>query len=248
MHALSGNLTQKAYLHIHDQLTSGSLTPGSRLSNRAVAKQIGISFTPVREALNRLVSEGLLEYRQGLGVFVPVSTRQEIQEIYELREILECAVVAKVCGHLPDEVLAEMAAHLETMGRLADQMPELTPPVQDAGLAEQWRLADSAFHLTLLRTAGNRRVLDTVKELRTMSRISLGGLDSSSPIVTHRFGAEPSDNVSRTVTEHRRIFDALRRGDAEEARAVMAEHIQNGLRLALAAHDRIYMEGSRGPM
>ena len=87
------NLSQKAYWHIHDKLSAGTLKPGFRLSNRAVAKEVGISFTPVREALNRLVSEGLLEYRAGLGVFVPECSRREIEELYEVREMLECAAV-----------------------------------------------------------------------------------------------------------------------------------------------------------
>ena len=109
------NLTQKAYWHIHDKLCHGVLQPGSRLSNRKVAKEIGISFTPVREALSRLVSEGLLEYRQGVGVFVPVVSIQEIRENYELCEIIESEVATRAVTNLPASMFVEMRKSYDHM-------------------------------------------------------------------------------------------------------------------------------------
>ena len=64
------SLTQRVYIDIREKLIRGKLAAGTRLTNRAVAKQMGISSTPVREALNQLVSEGILDYQQGVGVLV----------------------------------------------------------------------------------------------------------------------------------------------------------------------------------
>ena len=242
--ALSENLSQKAYAHIHGKLTSGALLPGSRLSNRKVAKEIGISFTPVREALNRLVSEGYLKYSAGVGVFVPEVTRQEIEELYELREMLECSIMAKVCGKLSEDVLAEMARQNDKMTELAGQMQEVKEPSEHKVLSEKFTLADSAFHMTLIRSANNRLLLEMLSELRMKSQIRRSGMRSELSIVRHRFENEAAEHVQKTKCEHRMILDILRRDDAEEARRIMSEHIRRGLGLALSAHDRRYMDNS----
>ena len=76
------NLTNVAYAHIHNKLGAGSLSPGTRLSNRKVAKEIGVGVSPVRGALTRLIQEGLLDHRPGIGTFVPTPDRREITEVY----------------------------------------------------------------------------------------------------------------------------------------------------------------------
>lgn len=237
----SDTLTQKAYQHIHNQLSGGLLRPGARLSNRGVAKEVGISFTPVREALSRLVSEGLLEYRQGLGVFVPMPNAQEICECYELREILESEAAARVCGNLPPGMLAEMTASFETMQNIGAEIQGGT--MSDENTAA-WQNADSNFHMVLLRATGNRRLLDTVEGLRTSLRVTMGGLQGVAGIVGHRFTNESHQHIRRTLDEHGRILDALKQGDAAVAKAVMTEHIRSGLKLALESHNRHHMSNA----
>ena len=238
---MSDNLTQKAYRHIHGKLAGGQLLPGSRLSNRGVAREVGVSFTPVREALNRLVSEGLLEYRQGLGVFVPTLNVQEIREIYELREILESEAASRVCENPTTNMIAEMSDSCDLMTKIYEQ---IEPDAQGNVLGDRsdaWQVADSAFHMSLLRAAGNRRLLDTVEGLRTSLTAMLGGLGQMTGIVGHRFISEPREQVKRTLDEHRRILEALKKGDGAAARDVMIEHIRTGLDLALTAHNRNHM-------
>lgn len=239
---MTDNLTQKAYRHIHGQLSGGQLMPGSRLSNRGVAKEVGISFTPVREALNRLVSEGLLEYRQGLGVFVPILNIQEIREIYELREILESEAAARVCENTSPSMIAEMTNCYDKMVEIYEQIN--IEGVIDDQAADALQVADSNFHMSLLRAAGNRRLLDTAEGLRTSLKAMLGGLGQMSRIVGHRFDIEPREQVKRTMDEHRRILEVIVNGDADGARAVMTEHIRSGLSLALAAHNLNHMNGT----
>jgi DNA-binding GntR family transcriptional regulator len=242
---MSENLSQKAYWHIHDKLTTGTLRPGFRLSNRAVAKEIGVSFTPVREAFNRLVSEGLLEYREGLGVFVPTSSRREIEELYDVREMIECAVVARICGEVPKATLGEMR-------QLHNEMGEIIETVKFTGEvpknSERHRLLDSAFHLALIRGAGNRQLLDMVADLRRKCAIKAGGRFSAAELVGHVFLAEPVESVQqahdRTQKDHERLLVLLEGNDPKEASLLMGKHIRAGRRLALASVDQIYMDAS----
>lgn len=248
---MNDTLTQKAYQHIHAQLSCGQLRPGSRLSNRGVAKEVGISFTPVREALSRLVSEGLLEYRQGLGVFVPTLTAQEIRESYELREILEAEATLRVGTPPPAAMLAEMTESYETMADIFSKIEDRGNETTINEYASDWVAADSDFHASLLRATGNRRLLDIVEGLRTSHKVMMNSLHQVPGIVGHRFASESRDHIQRTLDEHRRILEALKQGDAATAKATMIEHIRSGMELALASHKRNHMGATasilRGP-
>jgi len=236
------NLSQKAYWHIHDKLTNGALEPGVRLSNRVVAREVGISFTPVREALNRLVSEGLLEYREGLGVFVPQASRREVEEIYEIREMLECAAVIRVCGKLPEDIMHQLHQLEEQMHGIADTI-ERSGRIGELG--EPFRQLDTELHLTLIRGTGNRQLLETMTDLRTKCVIKAGGPAGMNGLVGHVFRTEPMGSVRRTCREHDSLLRLLADpGGAEEAARLMEEHIRTGRHLALAAFNRIYMKAS----
>jgi DNA-binding GntR family transcriptional regulator len=205
-----------------------------------MAKALEISFTPVREALNRLVSEGLLEYRSGLGVFVPRISRREIEDVYEVREMLECAAVAKVGADLPESVLVEMAALLNEMIQIGETIQQEHGKERQQELTDRHAQVDSSFHMALLRATGNRLVVDTAR-----------GLRRTATVIAHSFDVDPWAELARTRDEHRRLLEALRDGDVAAAQAVIAEHLRNGCELALAAYDRHYMEqtteATRGP-
>ena len=223
------SLSERAYTFIRKSLIAGKYPPGSRLNNRALATEIGVSAIPVREALNRLASERLVEYWPGQGTFVPERSRHEIQEMYELREILECHAVVKVCGRLSNTDLAKMTEYVDQMSAIIDQPQR--PDISSYSMEEQDRLslADAGFHVVLLEAAGNRRVQAAVEDVQILTQTVAGQFRRK----MLEFGNPPAAR-----DDHRRILDALRRGDGEEARRVMAEHIRSGCRQALAAYDR----------
>lgn len=224
---MTQSLKQRAYGLILRKLSSGELAPGERVSNRALAKELGIGFVPVREALIRLVSEGLIEHRPGQGTFVPQPSSETIFELYDLREALECHAVGKLAAR-PGEV--DLSEAYEQNRRLLYVIDQLACEGRETCTAEhrdRWAQADAAFHGALLRAAGNRRALETVLDLRVLSRVFSQG-------VQH----EPIATLRRTLAEHQRILDALRRGDAEAARKEMALHIRQGCRMVLAAYER----------
>jgi DNA-binding GntR family transcriptional regulator len=230
----NSTLTQKAYHHIHDQLASGQLAPGTRLSNRGVAKEIGISFTPVREALNRLVSEGLLEYHQGLGVFVPEINPQEIHDIYELREILESEAAVRICEMPVSEAVIGMAQNYDQMSDITKQMQDTTDKETFDRLATEFQVADSAFHMSLIYAAGNRRLFDVVQGLQVSLKAMMGSLQNTPVLMAHRFEAGSQDQIQRTLDEHGRIIEAIKQKDTEGVRTAIVEHIRRGCSMALA--------------
>src|SRR4051812_50159165 len=99
---------KKAYEHLRRKLALGTLTPGSRVSAIAVAKEIGVSATPVTQAMRRLEFEGLIELVPHLGTFVKKPDPREIEELYDLRIALETHAIAKAIPRLTEQDLAEL--------------------------------------------------------------------------------------------------------------------------------------------
>ncbi len=228
-------LKQRAYDHIRRQLVAGRLSPGARLCNRGLAQEIGVSLIPVREAISQLVSEGLAEHRPRLGAFVVRVGREELEELYDLREALECHAVAKAVNRLTQAELAEMDDY---NAELADIHRELLHGDGCHWSVEQidrWMMADAALHMTLLRAAGNRRALKTVSDLRLMTHI-----------FGRRWSVRPVDDLAEICREHEQIVAALRQRDAAAAVAVMREHLRRGCRLALAQFGRRRMDEAAG--
>jgi len=236
---MSDNLAQLAYNHVYEKLTRDKLAAGSRLSNRAVAKELGISLTPVRGAFNRLISEGFLEYQPGVGVFIPTSHRREIEEFYEFREILECASVAKTNGHMRDRVLQQIEDCNEELAGILDWLEKIIEPLENQTQEnqtqmEQFHLTDKKFHMALLRASGNRQIMETVE-----------GLWVRTQIVCHRFLEKAYDNLRLAINEHRQILEALRRSKVNIAKDVLSQHIRWECQLALAREAQGYMERTR---
>ena len=112
----------RAYAHVRELVLSGNLAPGTRLVTRTLAAKMGTSLNPVREALGRLASEGIVEHVPGAGAFVRQLGRHEIEEIYGMREALE-------------PYAAEQAARLATV----EELDELEAILQGEKLAPFWR-------------------------------------------------------------------------------------------------------------
>ena len=98
-------------------LTRGDLAPGTRLVNRSLAKELGISFTPLREAINQLASEGLVEYVPGGGAFVRRLDRHQLAQLYDLREALEPFAAAEAAKHITEHELEELRGDLRGLAR-----------------------------------------------------------------------------------------------------------------------------------
>lgn len=229
-------LKQRAYEHIQHKLLAGELRPGDRLSNRKLADEIGISLIPVREATAQLVSEGLAEHRPGVGCFVASLSREELAELYDLREALECHAAAGAAQCITDQDLAVMRQCHQRLLAIVDELERGKRSRWTAERIRRWQDADVELHLAVFRAAGNRRALETVQGLNVLARL-----------FAQRWTDYPTGDSRRGCADHAALIDALEAGDSERAREVTRRHIQQGGRDALAAYDqrRLADVGSR---
>lgn len=198
------NLPLRAYEIIKGWIVNHDLAPGMKLQEDALAGRLGVSRTPIREALSRLAQEGLVTMVPRRGTFVVDLTREDITELYEVREATE-----------------GMAAHLAAGRRSSEQLRQMQAafaPFQHGVGPEDltaYSQADLLFHDLLIRAAGNRSLQQVAGSLN--DRIQM--LRLRSVVLPGR--------VSRSLAEHRRILEALAAADAAAAEAAAREHIRN---------------------
>jgi DNA-binding GntR family transcriptional regulator len=193
------NLTQHAYRLIRDGILQGKLNNRQRLTEDYFAQEFHISKSPIREALNRLEAEGLIKIVPRRGAFVRDFSISDVEEIYEMREILEAAVIRGL------KIDAKMAGQLR-------QVREKAKECIETGDKLGYISADASFH-TILASAHTNSRLRTVLE----------GMHNQLLILRHRT-FELSGRTS--VVQHGRILSTLVRGDNEAAAKLMIEHIR----------------------
>jgi DNA-binding GntR family transcriptional regulator len=190
------------YAALKAEVTSLRLPPGTQLQEVALGKRFGVSRTPVRECLQRLLGDGLVE-RFGRFYRVVRLTREEVRDLCELREALECMSVMLAVAREPDCVSALEAIVEAQQASLA------------RGDFDALNSLDGEFHLRIGRAAGNAALL---RQLETMNDRAclVRGMEQRRPHWT-----------CRVIAEHRRILDAMKRGDAAIAAAEMRYHIRS---------------------
>ncbi|MBS0210069.1 MAG: GntR family transcriptional regulator [Planctomycetes bacterium] len=219
-------LRERAYQALLNKLAAGELPPHSIVSEQSLAAELGMSRTPVREAIRRLVHEGLMEQLPRYGTRVREVSRRDLVELYELREALEPYAAAKVAGNLAPEELARLEGLVNEVRRVADELKHSGGNALSGPLLNRFLSADLGFHLLLLQAADNARLLDIVSQTRLLARIFAARRQAHDTIVldeTHRY--------------HRVVLDAIKRGHGEQAAAAMRDHIGASKRRALDHFD-----------
>jgi DNA-binding GntR family transcriptional regulator len=209
--ALDGRtLWQRVYDHLRDEILSGSLTPGAELSEVALAESLGVSRGPIREAIGRLASEGLVTVRPRRGAVVSSLSTKEFLELYQVREALELLAVKLAVPRLCPEDITVLQSLIDEMSTRAERNQ----------VAEFFE-ANTAFHARLVDASGNAKLADMYRQL----------LDQLGRY--RRRSLQLRGNLQRSVAEHAAILRAAQRGDAERAAHLMSEHIrvpQRGLK------------------
>ena len=210
------NLTlwQRVYDHLRAEILEGRLEPGTELIEVALAEQLGVSRGPLREAIGRLAAEGLVTVSPRRGAVVRSLSKEEFLELYQVREALERKAVQLAVPRLADEQFEELAALNEAMEAHARKNE-----------VEAFFEANLAFHARLLEASGNGKLQELYRQL-------LGQLGR------YRFRSLTlRGNLQRSVSEHKAILRAAKRGDAERAARLMAEHIRVPQRRAMALEE-----------
>ena len=226
------SLKQQAYYHIRQSITTGFFSAGDRLSPTALAKELKISHIPVREAISRLESEGIVERRSGRGAFVRQLKRHELIDLIEFRKVLECHVAAQAARRITDAELDELAVCLEGLRELCE--PLRTLPIENLDrLTTEWTRLDLIFHMHLLSAAGNQCIIKALAEANTLTRMFAHRTDV--PSDWHN-----PDYVLGNFKVHQDIFKAVRRRDAKQARRSMATHMDRARRHIIERFDWLH--------
>ncbi len=225
----ANSLSEKAYHHIRQQVFTGELAPGDRLVNRALAKQLGTSFIPVREAISRLASEGLVEQVAGAGAFVRSFDRQEISEIYDVRELFEPFAAAEAARFLTDHELAELESLLEEWEALGEVILDRKRGATDRDL-DRWLDLNERFHEVMIAASRNRFLSKIINDVHVLSQC----------FAAHRGSPRllSEELVRSTLDSHRQLFELLKQRDSEAAEAVVREQLQFGRESVLGFFDQ----------
>ncbi|TWU16274.1 GntR family transcriptional regulator [Allorhodopirellula heiligendammensis] len=216
----------RAYQHLRNKLISGAFEPGTRLLYGPIGKEIGVSATPVREAAGQLANEGLVELVPQLGAIVRRIDRDELREIYEVREIIEPSAAALAAQRATPEQLASIESELNRMLELAAEQRESDSQYADKVLTGQFDKADYTFHIRVFESTGNRSLIRTASQSHVLTRVF--------GVCRYLYDA---DSMAITCTDHQQIFDAISSKDASGAKQAAVDHIRKGQRISLERLD-----------
>ncbi|MEO6828042.1 MAG: GntR family transcriptional regulator [Microbacteriaceae bacterium] len=200
-----GRAVELAYRSIRSQILSGEQAGGQWLRESELAASIGVSRTPVREALRQLAAEGLVRHERNRGVQVQSWTFADLEDAYTLRSRIEpwgCGLAA-----------ASGQADIAELKRLADAMDAVVAaPHQDFDVLTE---LNSRFHGTILQASGNERLRAVLASLVQL------------PFVWRTFAHYSPAELQRSLTHHHELVDALESGNSAWAESVMRAHIQS---------------------
>jgi len=204
----SGTPTRiQVYATLRAAIVRGDLEPGRRLSENELAAEMGVSRTPIREALGRLRDDRLIEIVPQFGTFVSRISPQAVRDAQFIREALECAAVRRAAELAGEEDIARLEENLQGQER-----------ARDAGDLDSFYLLDDAFHRGLCDLSGHLAVgavSDRAKShLNRVRRLSLG----------------VPDYLPDMIREHQAVVAAVAEHDAELAERTLREHLRMVLR------------------
>jgi len=200
---------------IRTRIITGVIPAGELNTVGELARELGVSATPIREALMDLANEGIVEVMRNRGFRVPVLSEHDLDELFELRLLLEVPALSRLAGGLDDAALEryrQVAERIAAHARAGDLISFLDE--------------DRDFHLRLIGELGNRRLVETVRRLREQTRMV--GLPDLAEQRSLRSSAD----------EHVEIVRALAAGDGERAATIMHRHLEH-TRGIWAGHDEV---------
>jgi DNA-binding GntR family transcriptional regulator len=195
-----------AYEAIRQSILSGQWLVGELYNEKAIAADLGISRTPVREALLELASQDLIIFMPRRGLMLNRFTRSDVDEIFELRKAIELASVEKIANTSPMPDLLSIEESLLNQRKAVKQKDYIA-----------FMDADRIFHTNFSTLTGNRRIISILENIRDM--IHLMGVNALSL----------KGRAVKVIEEHQVIFKTVKEGNAEEACRVMAYHLDQSM-------------------
>ncbi|HVN22591.1 MAG TPA: GntR family transcriptional regulator [Syntrophorhabdales bacterium] len=199
----STTIRKKVHAYLREQILSGEIGPQERLIEAKIAKDIGTSRTPVREALHTLEMEGLLESIPRVGYKVNTVSDQEVEEICEIRTVIETLAVRWAMEKAHARLVKELKKNIATAEQRVMQ-----------GEVKAYVDLDAQFHEIIAGLSGSRRLLELAQTLRRhMVRYRIQSIYAP-------------DNVIRGINGHKEILAAIVTGDVETAAKAIRNHLE----------------------
>ena len=199
----STTIRKKVHAYLREQILSGEIGPQERLIEAKIAKDVGTSRTPVREALHTLEMEGLLESIPRVGYKVNTVSDQEVEEICEIRTVIETLAVRWAMEKAHARLVKELKKNIATAEQWVMQ-----------GEVKAYVDLDAQFHEIIAGLSGSRRLLELAQTLRRhMVRYRIQSIYAP-------------DNVIRGINGHKEILAAIVTGDVETAAKAIRNHLE----------------------
>ncbi|WP_455926221.1 GntR family transcriptional regulator [Pseudomonas putida] len=198
------SLTEQAYAALRNQIITCQMPPGLEVSELELSERLEMSKTPVREALMRLCLEGLVESYPRRGYRIAPVTIKAINDLFHIRAVLEGDAAALAALNLKPGDFAAL-----------DTLADASYRLEENKSREDFVNANREFHLAISRASGNPR----------LHALVVSHLEESERFF--HLGAQARDINSETNREHNDLLDVLRKGDPDQAREVMSQHIES---------------------
>lgn len=211
--------TDVAYNYIRKKILNGEFPPGYALMTEVLAKEIGVSRTPIRDACRKLETDGLVDIRAHLGASVKNMDLTELKDMCDLRLALETHAAGLAAANRTETDLVEIRMALEAMRRLTEKVI-LSPA--DKNAFGELILEDVRFHLAIMSAAKNELMKKEILRLHLINRVVSGPMLRES----NTSNMEDFNNRRRAVLAmHEEIFTAIAKGDVLAAKTAMSFHI-----------------------
>lgn len=204
---------------IRDAILRGHLRPGERLKEDVIARELAVSRTPVREAIAMLQAEGVLEAPQHRGAQVRSYSPSELEEIYDLRSILEGYAACRAATRITRAELTRLRRSCEAMEKLRPD--DLEHLVRENGV----------FHDTILDAADAGRLNSMVGQIRAV------------PLIYQSYAWYTPEQLKLSLEYHWRVLDALENHDADRAERDMRHHLTNAREALIAVYAQASADG-----
>lgn len=208
---VKANLTARAYSQLREEIVQGLLLEGEAHYEIHIAERLGVSRTPVREAMQLLAREGYLEELPSRGYAVPRRSLDDLREFFELREVLEASATRYAA-------LRATQSELDSLEQLCERYEQEKDEVR-------WVEIGHEFHRQLISAARNSRLktmLDSLNAQIVMSRRTVARANEERRLTA--------------VRDHRAIFEAVKARDEQRAHALAADHVRRSYETTLQAH------------
>jgi DNA-binding GntR family transcriptional regulator len=213
---MRASLTDRVYAQIEQRLLAGDLAVNSVVSEQSLAAELGVSRTPVREAIKRFKSAGVVDQLHRYGTIIREPSLRDVIEAYDLREALETFAARRVAERAMIEDPTELNAYCDVLGELAEQIDDANEG-ERAESTRRFFESDARFHQALIDAARNQRISEMVSQARLFARVFGRRRHSETEI--------DREMILEVHVAHRRILDAVLAGKPDLAAEEMRSHI-----------------------